>query len=784
MRITTRNIELLFLLSLWTLGDISPSLADEKIDEEPIMALDYGSEWIKVAVWNGRDADVVLNENSKRKSLAALAIPKKRGVDELRLFGEAATARPQFAIQYVRELLGKSYSKENKFGPHYFPENVKLDPSRGACKVVQGGGEEYSPEVLNAMLLTYVKGRVQEHTGRAVGKCVIAVPSYFSEIQRRSLLASADIAGLEVTLLLTEGLALAFKYGIERMNLLSLPAPRNVLFLDVGATKTTVTIARFVGKNSSPPSTSPSASPSNAMVEILSSASDANFGGSSFTAGLVSLLVKRVDKTKKLDERAMKRLQGEANKAKEILSANKEVVVTVEDLVGDFDLRVTITRQELEEECRDTLVALPILIDKAIRAAGLNLQQLHGIEVVGGAWRPPMVLKEIERILSVVPGRRMNPDESIATGAALVAFYRGKQQAKIQLLDILHKDVYVWAGQDLLQLIPSSWKVPVIDKESESLLTPEGGSDIVLQTPARGDLTVYLTDDAFTSNPFATFLITRVAGGSAGAGEAGGGMVELHFHISASGLLSMSRATLLPLGVTRTEKEPGAPPPFLDFGAIKEMPWAREREKNNLPLPPLMMSSGGPVELVVSHAIGGRGFRMLSAAEISLAKETIKELERREEKLRKKSEVLNTLEAKMYMCREKLSSEIAASALSVAEMALVLEHVDEIESWMEEKSSNATYDQVVRRLQDLEIVISPLLAAIKDKERLLEARSDAKSMLERSKSQLESLLASRPWLKQVRMVVAFAGATGFLFLLLEQTHVIHISGLHELRARD
>jgi len=81
-------------------------------EEEALVGLDFGSEWIEIAIARGTDIDIVLNENTQRKSLAALAFPEaKDGADAVRLFGEAAMARPHAALQYVRELLGESAAR-------------------------------------------------------------------------------------------------------------------------------------------------------------------------------------------------------------------------------------------------------------------------------------------------------------------------------------------------------------------------------------------------------------------------------------------------------------------------------------------------------------------------------------------------------------------------------------------------------------------------------------------------------------------------------------------------
>jgi hypoxia up-regulated 1 len=340
--------------------------------EEALVGIDYGSEWIKIAVLQGTAVDIVLNENSQRKSLAVIAFPDVAAStgNELRLFGEAAMARPHLALQYVRELLGgcltpqcsrvrislhrvprshfwlflragQPHNAKNVYGPHYFPDTIEVDPVRGACRFVRSKSEAYSAEELNAMLLVYVKHLVQEHTGKPMRRCVISVPAFFADGDRRALLTAAKIAGVKVLSLVNDGLAVALKYATDNLQLAKLQGVKRVLFFDMGATATQATVVEFRGRES----TSPGLPPSPPSVRVLGAAWDSSLGGAAWSNRVVELLAKgclpHADPT--ADARAMARLRKEAGRAKHVLSANKETVVTVEDLIGEYDLKQVVS---------------------------------------------------------------------------------------------------------------------------------------------------------------------------------------------------------------------------------------------------------------------------------------------------------------------------------------------------------------------------------------------------------------------------------------------------------
>ena len=103
-----RSLVFLLIVAIAAAGKPPAGQRERETDEaETVIGIDYGSEWIKVAVAQGTAVDIVLNENTQRKSLAALSFPGgSKGNDELRLFGESAMSRPHLALQYIRELLG------------------------------------------------------------------------------------------------------------------------------------------------------------------------------------------------------------------------------------------------------------------------------------------------------------------------------------------------------------------------------------------------------------------------------------------------------------------------------------------------------------------------------------------------------------------------------------------------------------------------------------------------------------------------------------------------------
>lgn len=278
------------------------------------------------------------------------------------------------------------------------------------------------------MLLSYVKQRVQEHTGKPARRVVITVPAFFAEGDRRALLAAAKMAGLEVLLLVNDGLAVALKYGTDNLQLATFKGVRRVLFFDMGATATQATVVEFRGREKG----SPSAPPTPPSIRVLGAAWDSSLGGAAFNNRLVDMLAKGCapNASPTADARAMARLRKEAARAKHVLSANKETIVTIVDLVGGYDLKQNVTRADYEAHCSDLLQRVQAPVFAALQRAGnLTLKQLDAFELVGGGWRVPSIQQQLDETVGGTLGKTLNSDEAACGGAAIMALHLSRNAA-------------------------------------------------------------------------------------------------------------------------------------------------------------------------------------------------------------------------------------------------------------------------------------------------------------------------------------------------------------------
>jgi hypoxia up-regulated 1 len=286
----------------------------------------------------------------------------------------------------------------------------------------------YTPEELLAMLLQHAKLLALNHGGKVIKDCVITVPSSFTQHERSALYTAASIADLNVLTLIEENTAAALQYGIDRVH----ETPTNVLYYNMGAEGIQVTIVNYSsylvkesGKNKTI-----------GQFEVLGKAWDETVGGFNFDLVIADMLADRFnelwnkknaasDAKKSIKDyaRPMTRLRLEANKIKEVLSANTEFHFKAEQLHADLDLATKITRQEFESSAESLFAKITGPIDQALTMANLSIQDINAVELLGGSVRIPKVKKLLDQYFakSVEIGQHMNGDEAMALGAAFRA---------------------------------------------------------------------------------------------------------------------------------------------------------------------------------------------------------------------------------------------------------------------------------------------------------------------------------------------------------------------------
>lgn len=296
--------------------------------------------------------------------------------------------------------------------PYY---NIEGDPIRNTV-VFRNGNETFAIEELIAQILQKGKQFAQDFIGQPITECVIVVPGFFGQAERLAILSAAKLINLKVLQLQNDYTAVALNYGIFRRKEINETA-QYFVFYDMGALKTSASVISYqLIKDKGTRETNPVAS-------VIGVAFDRNLGGLEMQLRLRDHLANEFNamkKTKtdvKTNPRAMAKLFKEAGRVKNILSANSEHYAQIEGLIEEIDFRVLVTREQFEKMCMDLFERAPLVLEKALKAAGLPLDVINQVIIVGGGTRVPKVQEFLKKTINQELGKNLNADEAATMGA-------------------------------------------------------------------------------------------------------------------------------------------------------------------------------------------------------------------------------------------------------------------------------------------------------------------------------------------------------------------------------
>ncbi|MBA0736151.1 hypothetical protein Gogos_009725 [Gossypium gossypioides] len=373
-----------------------------------VVGFDIGNEKCVIAAVKQRGVDVLLNDESKRETPALVCFGEKQ-----RFLGSAAAAsammHPKTTVSQVKRLIGRKFQDpdvQNELRMLPFETSEGQDGGILIHLKYLGETHRFTPVQIMAMLFAHLKYMTETNLGLPVLDCVIGIPSYFTDLQRRAYLDAAKIAGLKPLRLMHDCTATALGYGIYKTDF-SNAGPTNVAFVDIGHCDTQVSIVSFEA----------------GQMRILSHAFDNSLGGRDFDEILFGYFAACFKEQYNIDVysnvRASIRLRAACEKLKKVLSANAEAPLNIECLMDEKDVKGFIKREEFEKLASGLLERINIPCTKAITDAGLTVGKIHAVELVGSGSRIPAITRQLASFFRREPSRTINASECVARGCAL-----------------------------------------------------------------------------------------------------------------------------------------------------------------------------------------------------------------------------------------------------------------------------------------------------------------------------------------------------------------------------
>lgn len=376
-----------------------------------VIGFDIGNANCYVAAARAGGIETVANEYSDRCTPAIVGFTNKHRIVGISAKNQRITNIKSTIVQFKR-LIGRRFEetdvqKELKYNTCKF--SITEDGGIGIEVQCRGEKRVFTPEQIMAMLLTELKGTAESSLQKTVTDCVISVPSFYTDFQRRAFLRAANIAGLNCLKLMNETTAVALNYGLFKQDL---PAadqkPRHVVFVDMGHSALQVSVAAF----------------NKGKIRILATASDPNLGGRDFDEKLQNYFADEFLEKYKLhvreNPRAWARLGNEVEKIKKQMSTNSTTLpLNIECFMEDKDVSSHINREKFEEISSDLIDRLTNPLVQVLQESSLTENDIDFIELVGGSTRIPALKAAVETVFKKPASTTLNLDEAVARGCSI-----------------------------------------------------------------------------------------------------------------------------------------------------------------------------------------------------------------------------------------------------------------------------------------------------------------------------------------------------------------------------
>lgn len=383
-----------------------------------VIGIDLGTTNSCVSVIEGGQPVVITNSEGKRTTPSIVAFDNNGE----RKIGDPAKRQMitnDNTIFSVKRLMGKKYKdvKDLKL-----PFKIKEGSNGNA--VVEISGRDYTPQEVSAMILQKMKKTAEDFLGTEVKDAVITVPAYFNDVERTATKEAGEIAGLNVLRIINEPTAASLAYGMDKVK-----NDKKIAVFDLGGGTFDISILEL----------------GDGVFEVKSTNGDVYLGGDNFDELIVDWLAEQFISDYNIDLRkdkmAHQRLREAAEKAKIELSTTSSTEINLPYIMPvdgvPKHLVTTLTRSKFEQLSDKLVQRLKEPCLKALKDSGFNVSEIDEVLLVGGSTRMPIVQQIAKDVFGKEPSKVLNPDESVAIGAAIQGGVLNGTVDDILLLDVI-----------------------------------------------------------------------------------------------------------------------------------------------------------------------------------------------------------------------------------------------------------------------------------------------------------------------------------------------------------
>ena len=457
------------------------------------VGIDLGTTNSVVAVLEGGEPTVIANAEGNRTTPSIVAF-KSEEVLVGELAKRQAITNPDNTVRSIKRHIGTNWK-----------ENFE--------------GKDYTPQEISARILQKLKRDAESYLGDDVTDAVITVPAYFNDAERQATKEAGQIAGLNVLRIINEPTAASLSYGLENNE------DQKILVFDLGGGTFDVSILEI----------------SEGVFEVKSTSGDSKLGGDDWDQRVMDWLIEKFKSSTGIDlsndKMAIQRVQEGAEKAKIELSSTSETEINLPFITandaGPQHLLEKLSRSEFEKITADLVERTKEPVENALSDAGMEFSDIDHVILVGGSTRMPAVQQLVKSLTGKDPHKGVNPDEVVASGAAIQAGVLKGDVKDVLLLDVTPLTLGVETkGGIMTKMIERNTTIPT--KRSEVFSTAENNQTQVEIHILQGE-----REMASGNKSLGRFTLTDIPAAMAGTPQ-----IEVTFDIDANGIVNVNAKDL------------------------------------------------------------------------------------------------------------------------------------------------------------------------------------------------------------------------------------------------